>query len=58
MTDGKDQDVIKIIYNDKFLCRPENRHQRDELIKKIHNNQLENSEPEHQTLTDLSSTTS
>ncbi len=35
MTDKARQEAIKIIYSDEFFSRPENRHRRDDLIKKI-----------------------
>jgi hypothetical protein len=41
MTDENRQEVIKIIYKDPFFSLPKNRHYRDELIKKIHDRQLE-----------------
>ena len=35
MTNNSSQETIKGIYQDSFYSQPENRHKRDELIKKI-----------------------
>ena len=42
MTDSLNKDAIKIIYGDEFFSKPQNRHHRDELIKKLvlHENEL------------------
>ena len=35
MTNSLNKDAIKIIYGDEFFSKPQNRHHRDELIKKL-----------------------
>ncbi len=47
MTDISSQEAIKGIYQDNFYSLPENRHKRDELIKKIllEQNELDNKKP-------------
>jgi hypothetical protein len=42
MTDNLSEDAIKLIYGDEFFSKPQNRHHRDELIKKLvlHENEL------------------
>ena len=42
MTHNLSEDAIKIIYGDEFFSKPQNRHHRDELIKKLvlHENEL------------------
>ena len=44
MTHDNNQETIKEIYQDSFYSQPENRHKRDELIKKIllEQNELDN----------------
>jgi hypothetical protein len=44
MTDISSQEAIKGIYQDNFYSLPENRHKRDDLIKKIllEQNELDN----------------
>jgi len=44
MTNNSSQEAIKGIYQDNFYSLPENRHKRDELIKKIllEQNELDN----------------
>ena len=41
MTNESSQEAIKVIYQDEFFSRPENRHRRDDLIKKILESQNE-----------------
>tara|TARA_R100000900_G_C3288773_1_gene155273 strand:- start:127 stop:291 length:165 start_codon:yes stop_codon:yes gene_type:complete len=41
MTNESSQEAIKVIYSDDFFSRPENRHQRDDLIKKILQSQFD-----------------
>jgi len=41
MTNESSQEAIKIIYGDEFFSLPQNRHRRDDLIKKIHQSQIE-----------------
>lgn len=44
MTNESSQEAIKVIYQDEFFSRPENRHRRDDLIKKILESQNEQKE--------------
>ena len=41
MTNESSQEAIKVIYSDDFFSPPENRHQRDDLIKKILQSQFD-----------------
>ena len=41
MTHDASQEAIRIIYQDSFFAKPENKHRRDDLIKEILKSQIE-----------------
>ena len=41
MTHDTSQEAIRIIYQDSFFAKPENKHRRDDLIKEILKSQVE-----------------